>query len=117
MTKITIFCLLLGFCSRISFADTAAPGGQDIETVLNQFEAYAESAQKQWGIPGMAIAIVKDDQVIFAKGFGVKRVGGTDPVDPNTVLDWIHIQSVHIRSGGHSSGRRQNELERSCDRP
>ena len=86
MTKITIFCLLLGFCSRISFADTAAPGGQDIETVLNQFEAYAESAQKQWGIPGMAIAIVKDDQVIFSKGFGVKRVGGTDPVDPNTVF-------------------------------
>ena len=97
MTKITIFCLLLGLCSRISFADTAAPGGQDVETVLNQFEAYAESAQKQWGIPGMAIAIVKDDQVIFAKGFGVKR--------------------VHIRSGGHSSGRGQNELERSCDRP
>ena len=53
---------------------------------MNQFEAYAESAQKQWGIPGMAIAIVKDDQVIFAKGFGVKRVGGTDPVDPNTVF-------------------------------
>jgi CubicO group peptidase (beta-lactamase class C family) len=86
MTKATILCLLLGFCSGISFADTAAPGAQDIQTVLNQFEAYAESARKQWGIPGMAIAIVKDDQVIFVKGFGVKRLGGTDPVNPDTVF-------------------------------
>jgi hypothetical protein len=46
MTKATILCLLLGFCSGISFADTAAPGAQDIQTVLNQFEAYAESARK-----------------------------------------------------------------------
>lgn len=85
MAKTIVLFLLLGFCWGISFADTAAPGAQNIQTVLNQFEAYAESAQKQWGIPGMAIAIVKDDEVIFAKGFGVKRLGGTDPVNPDTL--------------------------------
>jgi CubicO group peptidase (beta-lactamase class C family) len=54
---------------------------------LAQLEAYAKSAQQQWGVPGMAIAVVKDDRVIYAKGFGVKRVGGTDPVGPDTVFE------------------------------
>lgn len=35
----------------------------------------------------MAIAIVKNDEVIYAKGFGVKRVGGTEPVDADTVFE------------------------------
>jgi CubicO group peptidase (beta-lactamase class C family) len=54
--------------------------------MLGQLEAYAQTAQQQWSVPGFAIAVVKDDQVIYAKGFGVKRVGGTDPVDPDTVF-------------------------------
>jgi CubicO group peptidase (beta-lactamase class C family) len=39
-----------------------------------------------WDTPGMAIAVVHQDQVIYAKGFGVKQLGGTDPVDPHTVF-------------------------------
>jgi CubicO group peptidase (beta-lactamase class C family) len=34
----------------------------------------------------MAIAIVKDDEVIYAKGFGVKRFRGADAVDADTVF-------------------------------
>jgi CubicO group peptidase (beta-lactamase class C family) len=64
-------------------AEPPAPQGDR----LAQLEAYARSAQQQWGVPGMAIAVVKDDQVIYAKGFGVKRVGGTDPVGPDTVFE------------------------------
>ena len=61
-----------------------APASQD--DILAKLEAYAKTAQQQWNVPGFAIAVVKDDQVVYAKGFGVKRVGGTDPVDPDTVF-------------------------------
>lgn len=64
-------------------AESAVPPGDR----LGALEAYAKTAQAQWGIPGMAIAIVKDDQVIYAKGFGVKRVGGTAAVGPDTVFE------------------------------
>jgi len=63
----------------------AQPPEQERE-VLSQLEVYAEAARQQWGVPGMAIAVVRDDQVIYAKGFGVKRVRGPDPVDPHTVF-------------------------------
>src|SRR5262245_41694342 len=56
------------------------------DKILATLEAYAQTAQEQWNVPGLAIAVVKDDQVIYAKGFGVKRVGDTDPVDPDTVF-------------------------------
>src|SRR5262245_506905 len=63
----------------------AEPVGQQSDR-LAQLEAYAETARQQWGVPGMAIAVVKNDQMIYAKGFGVKRVGETEPVDADTVF-------------------------------
>jgi CubicO group peptidase (beta-lactamase class C family) len=62
--------------------------GADVppDAMLDALEAYAKTAQQQWDVPGFAIAVVKDDRVVYAKGFGVKRVGGTEPVDPDTVF-------------------------------
>src|SRR5260370_7582550 len=36
--------------------------------------------------PGMAIAIVKDGKVVMAKGYGVRKLGETTPVDENTLF-------------------------------
>jgi CubicO group peptidase (beta-lactamase class C family) len=66
-----------------------APRGPDaaqLAALLPAFEAYAEQAQAVWGTPGMAIAMVHQDRVIYAKGFGVKTLGGTDAVDPHTLF-------------------------------
>src|SRR5262245_58069241 len=70
--------------SAVAVHGAEEPAPQD--KILATLEAYAQTAQQQWNVPGFAIAVVKDDQVIYAKGFGVKRVGGTDPVDPDTVF-------------------------------
>ncbi|MFD2246536.1 serine hydrolase [Pontibacter ruber] len=53
---------------------------------LARLDAYYEKALKAWDVPGMAIAIVKNDSVIFAKGYGVlnNKTGGK--VDANTVF-------------------------------
>ena len=45
-----------------------------------------EAARTQIGVPGMAIAIVEDDRVTFAKGFGVKALGKSDRVDADTIF-------------------------------
>ena len=39
------------------------------------FEQTAEAARAAIGVPGMAIAIVENDQVTFAHGFGVRALG------------------------------------------
>ena len=53
---------------------------------IRNFDAYAAKAMKDWKVPGMAIAIVRNDSVVFAKGYGVRKVGDPTPVDPHTVF-------------------------------
>ena len=50
------------------------------------FAQRVERARTAIGVPGMAVAIVEGDTVTLAKGFGVKAVGGTDPVDADTIF-------------------------------
>lgn len=47
-------------------------------------DAYVTQVMKETGAPGAAIAIVKDDHVIFAKGYGVREQGKGEPVTTNT---------------------------------
>ena len=51
---------------------------------LERFDAYVAKAVKDWHAPGLAIAIVKDDSVVFAKGYGVRELGKPEPVDAGT---------------------------------
>lgn len=51
-----------------------------------RFDAYVEKALEEWGVPGAAVAIVKDDKVVLAKGYGRKRVGSPERVDANTIF-------------------------------
>jgi CubicO group peptidase (beta-lactamase class C family) len=50
------------------------------------FERRVEAARTGIGVPGMAIAIVENDRVTFAKGFGVRAIGGSEPVDADTIF-------------------------------
>ncbi|KAB2877642.1 serine hydrolase [bacterium] len=53
---------------------------------LKSLDRYIEKALKDWDVPGLAIAIVKDDSVVFAKGYGVKTIGRNEPVDTHTLF-------------------------------
>jgi CubicO group peptidase (beta-lactamase class C family) len=41
---------------------------------------------KAWQIPGAAVAIVRNDRVVYVHGYGTKELGGTDPVTPDTLF-------------------------------
>lgn len=49
-----------------------------------QLDAYVARAVRDWHVTGLAIAIVKDDSVVFAKGYGVRQLGKPDLVDVGT---------------------------------
>lgn len=56
------------------------------ETMLSTFDSYAEAQRQAWQVPGMAIGIVKDGKVIFAKGYGQRGLTDKQAVDPDTVF-------------------------------
>jgi CubicO group peptidase (beta-lactamase class C family) len=53
---------------------------------LADFEALITNAMNDWRIPGLAIAVVKDDQLVFAHGYGVRELGKPDVVDTHTLF-------------------------------
>jgi len=59
---------------------------QTLDEKLREIDAYAEQVMTDWKGPGMAIAIVKDDKVVFQKGYGVRELGKQDKVDENTLF-------------------------------
>jgi CubicO group peptidase (beta-lactamase class C family) len=60
----------------------ALPASAD--TPLKDFDALVNKALTDWDVPDLAIAIVKDDAVVLAKGYGVRKLGGSAPVDAKT---------------------------------
>ena len=50
------------------------------------FDDYVNKAMKDWEVPGMAIAVVKDDKIVYAKGYGIRELGKTAPVDEHTIF-------------------------------
>jgi CubicO group peptidase (beta-lactamase class C family) len=61
-------------------AGAARGAGVEEKTI----DALARQALQAWRTPGLALAIVRDDEVIHAKGYGVREVGKDDPVTPST---------------------------------
>jgi CubicO group peptidase (beta-lactamase class C family)/O-acetyl-ADP-ribose deacetylase (regulator of RNase III) len=53
---------------------------------LRGFDAWVERALADWGVPGLAVAVVKDDSVVYARGFGVRRLGDTARVTERTLF-------------------------------
>src|SRR5688572_15420304 len=52
---------------------------------LKKLDSYYAKALKDWDIPGMSIAIVKDGKIVFSKSYGVKEAGKNEVPDENTL--------------------------------
>src|ERR1035437_6332438 len=53
---------------------------------INELDAFVAKGVKDWGIPGLSVSIVKNDSVIFARGYGVRTLAGAGAVDDQTLF-------------------------------
>jgi CubicO group peptidase (beta-lactamase class C family) len=65
---------------------TPAVSPENLQRALGELEALTEKLLQQTQVPGLAIAVVYRDQVVYLKGFGVREVGKLDPITPDTVF-------------------------------
>lgn len=54
--------------------------------ISDSLDAYINRGMKQWEIPGLAIAVIKDGKTVVMKGYGVRKQGSNEPVDENTLF-------------------------------
>ncbi|HPH44386.1 MAG: serine hydrolase [Acidobacteria bacterium] len=57
-----------------------------IRAALEGFDQIAEDALKALKVTGAAMAVVKNDKVVYAKGFGYKDVENKIPATPDTIF-------------------------------
>lgn len=55
-------------------------------TLPPDLDQQIERGMADWEIPGLAIAVVKEGEIVYAKGFGVKKRGSADPVNEHTLF-------------------------------
>lgn len=53
---------------------------------LNHLDSYFQKTLNEWQIPGMAIAIVHADSVVFSKGYGFSNIDKKTVVNGNTLF-------------------------------
>lgn len=56
------------------------------QTGTEGLDAYITKAMADWKVPGLGVAIIKGDSVIYLKGFGVRELGRPEPVTQNTLF-------------------------------
>jgi CubicO group peptidase (beta-lactamase class C family) len=52
---------------------------------ITELGAFVERAQKQLGVPGVSLGLVRGGRVVFAGGFGVRQLGKPDKPDADTL--------------------------------
>ena len=94
--KLTLSCSqarwrTLIIVSFLGFADSGVAVAQGNPPLPAGFpetlDHYIEKAVRDWEVPGLAIAIVRNDSVLVAKGYGVRELGKPERVDGNTVFN------------------------------
>ena len=104
-TLVLYFLLTVTMMACTGDRATEAPTEQSVQRMPNadtqvlldneqlaEFADLIEQTRLEYDIPGVAAAMVYDDQIIFAEGFGVHDVRGNELVTPETLF---HIGSTH----------------------
>ncbi|MFF2073515.1 serine hydrolase [Kitasatospora sp. NPDC058162] len=64
---------------------------QQVNDAVGRIDGYVRDAMTKTGVPGVAIAVVYQDKVIHAQGFGLRELGKPDQVTPDTVFQLASV--------------------------
>lgn len=86
MLRIALSLLLIASNLAPAFGQTQQAPANDLAAKLAAIEKAIEEKRKELGVPGAAVAIVQDDKVIFAKGFGLRDTERNLPATADTLF-------------------------------
>lgn len=89
-------CLATADAPRIAAQTVAPPSGaataarsarpRPDDARLAAFDAFVAAVQKQFDVPGIGVAIVRNGAVVLERGYGVREVGQPGPVSAHTMF-------------------------------
>src|SRR5437868_3372735 len=83
--SISLFALMLTWAILLPAAAQVAPA-QHPGGIPDDLERFIPAQMQHWKVPGLAIAVVQNGQVIYSRGFGLRDVKGNLPVTTKTIF-------------------------------
>lgn len=86
--RLPLFALLLAALlgvPTLAAPETAGPAPAPKDSLAG-WDEFVDKALVDWKVPGLAMAVVKDDKVLLVKGYGVRDVAKKLPVTPRTLF-------------------------------
>ena len=62
----------------------------NIETI----ETFIKGNLRNWGVPGLSMAVVKNDKIAWMKGFGLADLTAKTPANPETIFMWFSMTKL-----------------------
>lgn len=83
-----VIALSMAFaCVAPSTANAADPvTGDQVASAVSRLDGIVADAMSRSGVPGVAVAVVHGDDLLYAQGFGVRDVDTGSPVSTSTVF-------------------------------
>jgi len=82
--KIQVFNRLTSLVILVLWSISISVYSQTITS--NEIDSLVEKTLKTFDVPGIAVAIVKDNKIIHSKGYGVRSLNTKQKVDSNTLF-------------------------------
>lgn len=88
MKKLLLFCCCLPMLLQAQTSVSTGKTESDSIPIFvkDSLDGYINQAMKDWNIPGVSVAIVKNGKIIKMKGYGVTELGGQEKVDEHTLF-------------------------------
>ncbi len=84
----TVLMISLAVCS---------PANADLDSA--ELSAFVETGMELWHVPGMAVAVVSGNEVLYQKGFGETALTDGKPVDEHTLFAIASTTKAMVVSG------------------
>ena len=89
MRGIAVACaavLIVGGCTATSTESGGGISPEAVQASFGELDRIVEDAMAETGVPGVAVAVVYDDEVVYEQAYGVRDTETGEPVTTDTVF-------------------------------
>jgi CubicO group peptidase (beta-lactamase class C family) len=89
-------CRIAALALLCSLLMATAASAQPDHCGFQKIDAFVRKVQKDWNVPGVAVGIVKDGEIVFAEGYGVAELDTEQLIDADTLFVTASITKTFI---------------------